>query len=244
MHDIAVHLNADEIDIRSALLHQASQLRIEAGQGRSDRMASVHFVNHPGDVVDRVEYARILEKQVGLVADHPRQKCRMILVLHHFAARVFELLRDGPLIVVVEAVALAADLDAHDDRHAVAFGLVQDLPGSREAAVGSPGAERIAAVRGKVSDIGKFDARAPDRVRFPAAQQRVAAVPQDDFHGYRTAVRLRIRDRVQVGGSTLIAGRNLTVHWLTAHRLSVTNRRRLTRRREYKQGKHHGNPDQ
>ena len=56
-----------------------------------------------------------LEKQVGLVADHPGEQGGVVLVFHDFTAGKFKLRGYGFLVIVIKTLPFTADLDTHRD---------------------------------------------------------------------------------------------------------------------------------
>src|SRR5690606_3555645 len=180
IHSVAVHLEADEIQVRGTLLDQVCEFLTETGKRGGRGMCGVDFVDHAGYSVDGIEYARVLELQVRFIADHPCEQRRVIAILQHLGAGEFELLRYGIFVIVVESKALPADVDAKQYREAVFRGGIEEAL----CVFGGPGADRIAAVRRERGDAFVTSAGTLDLVRLAISQQQVAPVPVHDLDGY------------------------------------------------------------
>ena len=101
----------------------------------------------------------------------------MVPVAQHGLAGAFQLLADLCLVVVVEAVALVTEPDAHGHGQAEGVRLVE----TRADVVGPPGAHRVCP-RGRQLLQRSVPAGATNEVRLTAAQQLPALPCLAQFH--------------------------------------------------------------
>jgi hypothetical protein len=180
--NVGVHLNREQVQIGGTGPDLLDEVFAEAGQGRRGQVIGVHLVNHLRDVVDCVPDLWILALEIQFIANRPDDQRRMILVFQDLCLDAFELTGNRGLIVVVEAVAFAAQIQTHRDVQAILEGAVEHLLAGVTPVLRPPRAEGVATVFGELLLGTEFQARAFDVEGFLVHVQLVAIVCLADCH--------------------------------------------------------------
>ena len=127
----------------TVLVHAFNPSATDLGSNGHRRVIWIDLLYHCGDVVHGLPYGRTIAgvKAFHLVANSPKENGRMIFVTQYGLTRLFELLGDLSLVVVIKAVSFVAEPDADRYRQSKVMCLVKKIID----VVGTPGTNRIRA---------------------------------------------------------------------------------------------------